>query len=49
MEPLNIMFCENIAQILFYCPLMNGGVEFYKKLKNSAKIEDEVYNQTDRF
>ena len=49
MEPLNIMFCENLAQILFYCPLMNGGVEFYKKIKNSAKIEDEVYNQTDRF
>ena len=48
-EAFNIMFGENLAQILFYCPLTNGGVENYENLKNSAKIEIEIYNETNRF
>ena len=43
------MFGENLAQILFHCPLTNGGVENYENLKNSAKIEIEIYNETNRF
>ena len=33
MEPLNIMFGENFAQILFYCSLMNEVFNFTKILK----------------